>query len=134
MKKLYVLLVLGFVVLGLNIPTAQAVPEFKKKFDAKYVEASADEKFKTAAEEAKCNVCHYGKSKKNRNDYGLALSELLKKDDYKADRIKAQPEQVEKEIYEAFEKIEAVKSTNGQSYGERIKSGELPGINPPDED
>ena len=71
--------------------------------------------------------CHFGKSKKNRNDYGKALSKLLKKDDYKTARVKAEAEAVDKELEEAFKKVEAMKSPGGQTYGERIKAGELPG-------
>ena len=82
---------------------------------------------KKASEEAKCNVCHFGNSKKNKNDYGKALGELLKKDNYKEDRVKAEPEAVKKELEEAFKKVEAAKSKGGDTFGDRLKAGKLPG-------
>jgi hypothetical protein len=130
MKRVCFALFLGLIVLGLNARPAQALPEFKKKFDAKYVEGNSNASFTAAAGEAKCNLCHYGTTKKNRNDFGTALSKLLKKDNFSSDRVKAEPENVEKEIYEAFQKVEEMKSTGGKTFGELIKSGQLPGTAP----
>jgi hypothetical protein len=132
MKKVCLPLFLGLLVLGISTRPAQALPEFKKKFDARYVETSTSEPFRAAVEEAKCNVCHYGTSKKNRNDYGTALSQLLHKDNFKTDRIKAEPDVVEREIYDAFGKVEGMKSVNGFTFGELLRSGHLPGTEPAD--
>lgn len=104
--------------------SAFATPVFKKAFDEQY---GKNEAIKKASEEAKCNVCHFGNSKKNKNDYGKALSELLKKDNYKEDRVKAEPEAVKKELDEAFKKVEAAKSKGGDTFGDRLKAGKLPG-------
>lgn len=104
--------------------SAFATPVFKKAFDENY---GKNEAIKKASEEAKCNVCHFGNSKKNKNDYGKALGELLKKDKYKEDRVKAEPEAVKKEIEEAFKKVEAAKSKGGDTFGDRLKAGKLPG-------
>ena len=104
--------------------SAYATPVFKKAFDEQY---GKNETIKKASEEAKCNVCHFGNSKKNKNDYGKALSELLKKDNYKEDRVKAEPEAVKKELEEAFKKVEAAKSKGGDTFGDRLKAGKLPG-------
>ena len=78
-------------------------------------------------------MCHYGKSKKNRNDYGMALSKLLDKDNYKTARIKEEPEQVDKELTEAFTKVEKEKSVSGTTFGDLIKAGKLPGTEPAEE-
>ena len=104
--------------------SAYATPVFKKAFDEQY---GKNETIKKASEDAKCNVCHFGNSKKNKNDYGKALSELLKKDNYKEDRVKAEPEAVKKELEEAFKKVEAAKSKGGDTFGDRLKAGKLPG-------
>jgi hypothetical protein len=65
-----------------------------------------------------CAVCHPVKSKKKRNNYGLALSKhLTKKNESDVDKITA-----------ALTKTEADKSaTDGKTFGDLIKAGELPG-------
>jgi len=65
-----------------------------------------------------CAVCHPVKSKKKRNNYGVALSkQLTKKNESDLDKIK-----------EALTKTEKEKSaTDGKTFGDLIKAGELPG-------
>ena len=66
-----------------------------------------------------CKVCHPGKTKKKRNDYGAALAKALgKKNQKDKDKIK-----------EAFEKIAKEKSSKDKekTFGELIKDGKLPG-------
>lgn len=109
-------------------PVAHAVDAFKKEFDAKYVKKdSAEPNEKSLAEAvaaAKCNVCHAGKSKKERNEYGKALATLLKKGDAK-DTAK---------IQDALEKVAAMKSSSADAsaptFGELISQGKLPGGTP----
>lgn len=129
MKKVCVFLVGGFAAIAFCAAPAHAVQEFKKQFDAKYVEGNGNAKFVEAAGAAKCNVCHdaNSKSKKDRNEYGKALSKFLKKDDFKAERIKEEPDKVKAEILEAFKKVEDMKAASGKTFGEIIKSGALPG-------
>ncbi|MCA9057482.1 MAG: hypothetical protein KDA85_03250 [Planctomycetaceae bacterium] len=97
-------------------------------------QASARPKFATAATEkypelAKkhgmndkltCAMCHPDKDKKKRNNYGAAVgSHLTKKNESDLDKIK-----------EALTKAEADKSaTEGKTFGDLIKAGELPGTN-----
>ncbi len=107
---LVVVMVLGFLSIEVN-----ARPNYKKAWDKKYVEGNDNEGFVTAAKEAKCNVCHQGKSKKMRNDYGAALSEMLKK------------EKDDEKIMEAFTKAEAMKGKGGETFGKMIEAGKLPG-------
>jgi hypothetical protein len=103
---------------------ALAVKEFKDEFEAKYVKPDSknpnDTALVKAVQEAKCLVCHEGKSKKNRNAYGSQLNKLLTQDDKEnKEKIKA-----------ALEKVAAIKADakNAQSptFGDLIKQGKLP--------
>ena len=125
-------LLLAFVaLLAVNLAgSAVAVPLFSKHFTKMYVDEAKNKDFAAKVKAEKCNVCHYGKSKKNRNDYGVALSKLLKKNDYKTSRVKAEPKKVEEELNAAFKKVAEVKNKAGKTFGELIKAGTLPGTAP----
>ena len=57
-----------------------------------------------------CNVCHYGKSKKNRNDYAKALDAAgLEKDKFSKDRVKAEPDKVKAEIIAAWKRSKVIR-------------------------
>ncbi len=76
----------------------------------------------TEVETAKCNVCHAGSSKKDRNAYGNALADLLdKKEDAK------NPEK----IRQALEKVAGMPSdpakADSPTFGALIEQGKLPG-------
>ncbi|GAB4142096.1 MAG: hypothetical protein Tsb009_12190 [Planctomycetaceae bacterium] len=92
---------------------AQARPKYLKGFTSKYSNV-ADQ-----AKKAKCGVCHFGRSKKNRNDYGKALMKNIKKNEKDA-----------KAIDTALGKTEAAKNAKGVTFGSLIKAGKLPGTNP----
>lgn len=102
----------------LNAPQdAQARPNYLKGFNTAYPS------LKDAAETAKCTICHYGDSKKNRNDYAKAVGEALGKD--------AKDVKDEKAIGDALKKAEAGKSsTEGKTFGDLLKDKKLPGKNP----
>ena len=127
MKKAGITLLCGLVVamlVGLS-GTADARPDYKKVHDKMYKESDIAE----ALADAKCNACHYGKKKANRNDYGEALIKVgLTEENYKAK--KSDKEAFAKEIAEALEKVLKEKSKGGETFGERIKAGKLPGTNP----
>lgn len=110
---LLVIVALGF------CDIAGAFPQFAKQFVAKYTEDNAD--YEAKVKEAKCFVCHQGKSKKNRNAYGEALHQYLGKKDRK---------DVEK-ILAALDTVAAESSDPGDAdaptFGELIAAGELPG-------
>ena len=78
------------------LPRAQALPPFFAEFQATYLKPdseNAQEKEFAALviEKVKCNVCHAaGKPKKERNAYGTQLAEILKKDNFKPERLKAE--------------------------------------------
>jgi hypothetical protein len=124
MKKVGISLLVAAVVLGISAESF-ALPVFKKTFDDKYV--TADPALKAKVDQAKCNVCHFGLNKKQRNDYGKALSKYLKKADFGAARLKDKPAEVTKEVLDALEKVAAEKNPAGEAYGDRLKAGNLPG-------
>ncbi len=113
----------ALIVLSTSRP-AKAFPEFRKEFIAKYVKQDAGDakemEFAQICEKAKCNICHEGKNKKNRNVYGKQLARLLTEDD-KENKAK---------IQESLEKVSAMKSkaddTSAPTFGELIKAGKLP--------
>jgi hypothetical protein len=114
---------------GRTAPQASADKAFKDEFVALYVKADSDKdqdkEFAAAVEKAKCNICHVGKIRKNRNNYGKALAELLSR--------KTDTEDKEK-IQAAIKKIEAKhsdpKDDKSPTFGELIRSGKLPGGEP----
>ncbi len=110
--------------------SAGAIPVFKTHFEKMYVDKEKNKEFAAKVKAEKCNVCHYGKSKKNKNDYGLALSKLIKKKEFSGARVKAEPDKVKAELDKAFKKVGEVKKKSGKTFGELIKAGELPGTAP----
>ncbi|MFM7251131.1 MAG: hypothetical protein ACKO5R_14630 [Planctomycetaceae bacterium] len=105
---------------------ALAIKQFQDEFKAAYVKADssdpAEKALAAAVEGAKCNVCHKGKEKKDRNAYGEALAAILdKKEDAKnVDKIR-----------KALETVAAQPSADGgPTFGDLIKMGKLPGGDP----
>ncbi len=133
----HTILLVGLVaaVAAFQLRWAQAMPPFFKEFQAKYVKAdSEDAKDKAFAElvtkTAKCNVCHVGPTdRKMRNAFGKQLSTILKKDNFKAERLQAEPDKVKAEIIAALDAVAAMKSGDGDApaFGELIAQGKLPG-------
>lgn len=109
----------GAVALAMSVMSAgqnvDARPGYAKVFKDTY--GNLAEK----ADEAKCGVCHFGSKKTDRNDYGMAMTTALGVKNCKDDE----------KIKEALKKIEAEKSsTEGKTFGDLIKAGELPGKAP----
>ena len=124
MKRFGAFCLLAAVALVWSTSTARARPQYKKEFDAVY----KDSKIAAAAKEAKCNNCHYGKSKKNRNDYGKALSKHLSKKVY--NELKKDKPALAKKVRESLQAVLKEKSSSGDTFGERIEAGKLPGTAP----
>lgn len=111
---------------------ASALKNFKDEFDAKYVKAESEnpkeKEFAEAVDKVKCLVCHEGKSKKDRNPYGTALSVMLDKSEDKDNKEK---------IQKALDFVAGIKSNpadpKSPTFGELIKEGKLPGGEPKDE-
>lgn len=130
MKKIGLLAVTSIAAIGLFLlqsGTANARPDYNKQFQETYKESKVID----AAKKAKCNTCHYGKSKKNRNDFGKALGKHLTKDVYKT-RNKDK-EAFKKKIVEALKAVEKEKATGGETFGKLIEGGKLPGTAPEEE-
>ncbi|WP_164103019.1 hypothetical protein [Candidatus Laterigemmans baculatus] len=114
---------------------AMAISHFKKVWGEHYTPSGddpgadkVDPEFRSATRKAGCFICHVkGEDKKEvRNEYGNAMHDLLDAENYDRDRIKAEPEKVQKEIIEAFEKVAKMKSKDGKTFGEKLQAGELP--------
>ncbi len=113
-------LVVAAVTLGLQTKATHARAPYKKEFEAKYVTDGADPNFVKAVEAAKCNICHIGKEKKDRNPYGKALAKLLKKgDDKNIPKIQ--------QAIETVSKQSDPDKKDSPTFGELIKAGKLPG-------
>jgi len=90
-----------------------ARPQYKKASGVTYPDVVK----KQTAKKTGCNVCHPEKSKKKRNNYGTALSKVIKKN-----------EKDTKKIAEALGKIEKEKSaTKDKTFGDLLEAGDLPG-------
>jgi hypothetical protein len=90
---------------------ADARPQYFKAFTGKYSSV------KSQATKVKCNVCHFGKKKTNRNDWGKAVMKHVGKKNQKDPKA----------IDAALEKAEKEKNAKGVTFGSLIKAGKLPG-------
>lgn len=115
------LLALALIVsIGATSREAFAIKQFADQFTALYAQDGMP--LAAAVETAKCNVCHVGKKKTDRNAYGEALAKLLDK--------KTDKEDIEK-IRKALETV-ANESSNPEdpaapTFGDLIEAGKLPG-------
>lgn len=127
MKRRHALILSGLTI-GLAVlwtVPAQAIKPFKDEFEATYVkpdsQAPADVALAAAVQAARCNICHEGKSKTQRNAYGAALDKLLDK---------AADAENKAKIHQAFQTVAALKSDpanpNSPTFGDRIRQGKLP--------
>ncbi len=118
-RKLSWLLVVGFalaLILSLAQSPAEAIPPFQKEFVKMY--APPGSPLAAKVKKVKCNICHKGKKKKDRNAYGEALAKLL---DRKKDK-----KNVEK-IRKALKTVESQSAKpGGPTFGELLKAGKLP--------
>lgn len=110
-------LVCGAVMAGVALlaaaDVAQARPDYNKAFWEKY-----DKELGSQKEALKCNACHFGSEKKNRNDYGKAVGEAIgAKNEKNMDKIKAGLDKAAKEK----------SATEGKTFGDLIKDGKAPG-------
>lgn len=102
----------GAIVVGGMVFSGEALArkEYKEGFEKAYPALAAQIK------EANCNVCHVGKSKKDRNDYGKAVGEALGEKNVKdGDKIA-----------EALKKAGEAKDASGKTFAAVIEGGSLP--------
>ena len=127
MKRFALILAMGLLALSLNLMTTKRVsarPNYKAAFDA----ATKDSKATDLLKEAKCNVCHFGAKKTDRNDFGKAMNKHIDKDTFT--KLKEDKDKLNKKIDEAVKAALKEKSASGKTYGELIEAGELPAKNP----
>lgn len=124
MKKVGLILLLALLavaITALSVENATALPAFNKQ----YLNTYAKSKGFTDAKAEKCNLCHVAKKKKKeRNEFGAAVSKFVSKADYK--KLKADKTALKEKIEKAFEEAGKVKSSDGTTFAERIKAGKLP--------
>ena len=115
--------------LGLLASSAGAVKPFQDQFYDHYLDpqsADADAvAYAALVREAKCNLCHVGNSKKNRNTYGMELAKRL---DAKQDKSNAE------KIWTVLEQVAQLKSSpddvQAKTFGQLIAARYLPGAEP----
>lgn len=131
MKRVFMVMVVALVCAS---PT-MAISHFKKVWSEHYTPTGdapgaegVDKEFLKSTRKAGCMLCHVkGEDKEEvNNEYGNALKKFIKAEDFDKDRIKAEPDAVQKEIIEALKKVEELKSKDGKTFGEKIKNNELP--------
>jgi hypothetical protein len=125
MQRISLTLAVGIIVTLCGGQTASALPPFNKEWVGKYVTGNPNANFVAAAGAAKCNVCHKGTSKKDHNEYGLALKKFITKKGY--DPIKGNPAVAAKYVTDGLAAGEAEKNSAGKVFGELMKEGKLPG-------
>lgn len=129
MKRPMILLACGLAIgIGSLLATrpAMAVRQFRDEFYVLYLDEDSDEPEAVAYVElvkgARCDLCHVGRKRENRNVYGEALAVLLDHDLDKEDKEK---------IQEAMKKVAQMKSNpddpDSPTFGELIEQGKLPG-------
>lgn len=121
MKKWLISFAVIAAVVFLAGPTARptyAFLEYFKGFKAKYTKPSTP--YVELVDKTKCNICHAGTSKKNRNDYGKALSKLLTPAD------KKNVEKINKSLDEVAKQHSDPAKADSPTYGELIDQGKLP--------
>ena len=125
MKKLSAIAVVAVAVLMLSADRTDARPQYKSYFEKIVVAKSKNADFVTTAKEKKCNVCHFGTKKSDRNDFGKALSKHTTKAGYL--EKKADAAVLQKYFEEGLKKVLEIKNPEGEKYGDRINAGKLPG-------
>lgn len=104
-----------FAIVAISSSSATARPQYQKAMSAEYPELT--EKHGNNGK-LSCAVCHPTKKKKERNNYGAAFGKGLEKKN----------EKDEAALKKALESAAKEKSaTEGKTFGDLIKAGELPG-------
>jgi hypothetical protein len=108
--------------------TAMANSTFSKFWKEKYAGTEADEGFQKAVKTQGCYICHVnGEDKKKvRNEYGNAINEYIKAEDFPKDYVKDNPEEAKAKILEGFKKAGKHMSKDGKSFEAKIAANEIP--------
>jgi hypothetical protein len=111
--------------------------KFRTAFTKKYVTDHPNAEFQSVAKKEGCNICHLkGLKKSHQNQYGKELNKLIEgsaDERYKTARkeggtaaMNAEWDKLLAELEQAFTKVSELKSPTGETFGERIKAGQLP--------
>jgi hypothetical protein len=121
MRSLRFLLVVP-VLIAFVVP-AVAIPPFYVEFKKDYLDSLKDKKFAEAMDkgDVKCLVCHQGKQKKNRNDFGKVVGKLLTKKDAK------DKEKIAEGLKKALAMHVDPKDDKSETYLDRLEKSEWPG-------
>lgn len=111
----------------LLVSPAFATNEFSKEWKDHYTGEGANEEFVKEARKAGCNVCHVkGEKKTARNEYGTAIKEFLKKEDFTKEWVAANPDKAKELIVAGLKKAGEKKSKDGKTFAEKLKANTLP--------
>jgi hypothetical protein len=118
----YCRLLIAVPVLFALISTAGAVPLFYNELKKDYLDSLKDKKFVEAVEkdDVKCLMCHQGKQKKNRNDFGKVVSKLLTKKDKDKEKIATA-------LKKALATHVDPKKEKSETYMDRLMASKWPG-------
>ncbi len=124
MNKKCLLILSAAVAMLAVLDAAHARPPYKKEWETKYLKkespAPADKALVAAADVAKCNVCHVGKNRKDRNAYGEELAKFLNKNDVK------NVEKIQKALADVENLPSQKDNPNSPTFGALMKEGKLP--------
>ena len=114
MRKAIAMTIAGLMLASMMTSGVQATPEVKKAFDATYPKVGE-------AKKTTCAVCHPSKSKKERNNYGVALIKagITKKQKWADDE-----EAMTKALKEA---AKGKSATADKTFQDLLDAGEWPG-------
>lgn len=123
----------SIVVSLLAIPTlassAWAVRPFQEQFYSFYLNEQStnleDIAYVTAVRDAKCNLCHWGNRKKDKNTYGIELAKLLA-----GTADKRNSEKIRNALIRAAEAKSNPDDVDSKTFGELIAARQLPGAEP----
>jgi cytochrome c2 len=124
MRSVCLSIVAGMLVGLVPAGSAVAVVQYYNEFKAQYLENHPDKEYAKALTKAsdKCYVCHQGKKRKNHNEFGKHLVELLDRKKDMKDKAKIQA---------ALEKVLAMHvdpaDDKSETYADRVKAGKWPG-------
>ena len=100
-----------------------ALPPFYIEFKKDYIDPLKDKKFAEAMDKAdvKCLVCHQGKQKKNRNEFGKVVGKFLTKKDAK------DKEKIAAGLKKALAMHVDPKDDKSETYMDRLMASKWPG-------
>ena len=106
--------------IGASAREAFAIKQFSDEFKAVYVKEGTP--LAAEVETAKCNVCHKGSNKKDRNAYGEALAKLLDKKEDKENK-----EKIRQALDTVAKESSDPSKPDAPTFGDLIAAGKLPG-------